>query len=101
MIFVGFLELLSEFVKGVSLSFRLFGNIYAGEVVQHTVGGIFPFLFPIPFMLLELIAGSIQALVFAMLTMVFMIILSESHHEDEGHTAEGHMSPAVKKEVSH
>lgn len=101
MIFVGLLELLSEFVKGVSLSFRLFGNIYAGEVVQHTVGGIFPFLFPIPFMLLELIAGSIQALVFAMLTMVFMIILSTSHHEDEGQIAEEPAGSAVKKEVSH
>lgn len=101
MVFVGLLELLSEFVKGISLSFRLFGNIYAGDVVHHTVGGIFPFLFPVPFMLLELIAGSIQALVFAMLTMVFMVILSQSHHEDDGHNTEGKAIPAVKKEVSH
>ncbi len=85
MIFVGLLELLSEFVKAISLSFRLFGNIYAGEVVLHTVNGIFAFLFPVPFLMLELIAGSIQALVFAMLTMVFMIILSSSHEEDQGH----------------
>lgn len=101
MIFVGLLELLSEFVKGVSLSFRLFGNIYAGEVVQHTVGGIFPFLFPIPFMMLELIAGSIQALVFSMLTMVFMIILSTSHHEDEGHVAPSPEGQKARGEVSH
>jgi F-type H+-transporting ATPase subunit a len=91
MIFVGLLELLSEFVKAVSLSFRLFGNIYAGDVVLNTVHDMFAFIFPIPFMMLELIAGSIQALVFAMLTMVFMIILSSSHHEDE----------AGLKEVSH
>ena len=84
MIFVGFLELLSEFVKAVSLSFRLFGNIYAGDVVLNTVHSMFAFIFPIPFLMLELIAGSIQALVFAMLTMVFMIILSSSHQEDEG-----------------
>lgn len=88
MIFVGLLELLSEFVKAVSLSFRLFGNIYAGDVVLNTVHGMFAFIFPIPFMMLELIAGSIQALVFAMLTMVFMIILSSSHEEDEGHEIE-------------
>jgi len=83
LIFVGLLELLSEFVKAISLSFRLFGNIYAGEVVLNTVHGIFAFIFPIPFMMLELIAGGIQALVFSMLTMVFMIILSTPHHDDE------------------
>jgi F-type H+-transporting ATPase subunit a len=91
MVFVGLLELLSEFVKAISLSFRLFGNIYAGEVVLETVQGIFAFLVPVPFLLLEFIVGAIQALVFAMLTMVFMIILSSSHHEDEAHI----------KEVSH
>ncbi len=90
MIFVGLLELLSEFVKSVSLSFRLFGNIYAGEVVLETAQGISAFLVPIPFMMLESLAAGIQALVFSMLTMVFMIILSTSHAEDEGH-----------KEVSH
>jgi len=88
-IFVGILELISEFVKAVSLSFRLFGNIYAGEVVLHTVNDIFAFFFPIPFMMLEIIVGFVQALVFAMLTMVFMIILSTSHHEEPS------------KEVSH
>lgn len=91
MVFVGLLELLSEFVKAISLSFRLFGNIYAGEQVLHTVQGIFAFLVPIPFMMIELLVGAIQALVFAMLTMVFMIILSSSHHDDEDSA----------KEVSH
>lgn len=91
MIFVGLLELLSEFVKAISLSFRLFGNIYAGEVVLETVHGIFAFLVPIPFLMLEFIVGAIQALVFAMLTLVFMIILSSSHHDDE----------VQSKEVSH
>jgi len=87
MIFVGLLELLSEFVKAISLSFRLFGNIYAGEVVLETVQGIFAFLIPVPFLMLEFIVGAIQALVFAMLTMVFLIILSSSHN-DESHSEE-------------
>ncbi len=82
LVFVGFLELISEFVKAISLSFRLFGNIYAGEVVLHTVQGIFAFLVPIPFLLLEVIVGAVQALVFAMLTMAFMVLLSTSHHEE-------------------
>lgn len=90
MVFVGGLELISELVKAISLSFRLFGNIYAGEVVLETVQGIFAFVFPLPFLMLEVIVGVVQALVFAMLTMAFMVILSTSHHEEE-----------TLKEVSH
>ncbi len=90
MVFVGGLELISELVKAISLSFRLFGNIYAGEVVLETVHGIFAFVFPLPFLMLEVIVGIVQALVFAMLTMAFMVILSTSHHEEE-----------TLKEVSH
>lgn len=83
LVFVGGLELISEFVKVISLSFRLFGNIYAGEVVLGTVSSIFAFIFPLPFFLLEVIVGVVQALVFAMLTMAFMIILTTPHHEEE------------------
>lgn len=88
LVFVGTLELVSEFVKVISLSFRLFGNIFAGEVVLETVSGIFAFVFPLPFFLLEVVVGVVQALVFAMLTMAFMIILTTPHHEE-------------KREVSH
>lgn len=80
-LFVGFLEIISEITKVISLSFRLFGNIFAGEVVLFTVSGIFAFLFPLPFMLLEIIVGFVQALVFSMLTMAFMAILTTPHHE--------------------
>ena len=79
-LFIGILEIISEITKIISLSFRLFGNIFAGEVVLITVSGIFAFLFPIPFLLLELIVGIVQALVFSMLTMVFMAILTTPHH---------------------
>lgn len=80
-LFVGILEIISEITKIISLSFRLFGNIFAGEVVLFTVSGIFAFLFPLPFMLLEIIVGFVQALVFSMLTMAFMAILTTPHHE--------------------
>ena len=80
--FVGFLEIVSEITKVVSLSFRLFGNIFAGEIVLGTVSTIFAFLFPLPFLMLEVIVGLIQALVFAMLTMAFMAILTTSHHNE-------------------
>ena len=90
LLFVGILEIISEFTKIISLSFRLFGNIFAGEVVLATISSLFAFVFPLPFMFLEIIVGLVQALVFSMLTMVFMSVLMTSHHE-ENHA----------KEVSH
>lgn len=81
-LFVGLLEIISEFTKVVSLSFRLFGNIFAGEIVLITISNLFAFLFPIPFLLLEIIVGLVQALVFALLTMVFMAVLMTPHHAE-------------------
>ncbi len=78
-LFVGILEIISEFTKIVSLSFRLFGNIFAGEVVLSTISSIFAFVLPLPFYFLEIIVGFVQAAVFAMLTLVFMVLLSEKH----------------------
>lgn len=83
-IFVGILEFISQLVNIVSLSFRLFGNIYAGEVVLHTISNIFAFIAPIPFLMLEVVVGFVQALVFSMLTMVFMVILTTPHSVEEG-----------------
>lgn len=80
-LFIGLLEFCLEGVKAFSLSFRLFGNIYAGEVVLATVAGLSAFVAPIPFLLLETIVALVQALVFAMLTMVFMSLLATTAHE--------------------
>lgn len=84
-LFVGLLEIISEFTKLLSLSFRLFGNIYAGEVVLSTISSLFAFVAPIPFILLEIIVALVQALVFALLTMVFMSVLSTPHGEGGEH----------------
>lgn len=84
-LFIGILEIISEITKVISLSFRLFGNIFAGEVVLVTVSTISAFLFPIPFLMLEFIVGIVQALVFSMLTMTFMAILTTPHHQHEEH----------------
>ncbi len=84
-LFIGLLELISEFTKIISLSFRLFGNIYAGEVVIATISNVFAFFAPLPFLALEVIVGLVQALVFSMLTMTFMSILTTSHHEGGEH----------------
>ena len=78
-LFVGILELVGEFTKIVSLSFRLFGNIFAGEVVLSTISSIFAFIVPLPFYFLEIIVGFVQAAVFMMLTLVFMVLIYEKH----------------------
>lgn len=78
--FVGILELVSEGAKIISFSFRLFGNVFAGEVLLIIIGGLLPFVAPIPFLGLELFVGLIQALIFATLTLVFLQIAVSEHH---------------------
>lgn len=79
--FVGILELISEFSRVISFTFRLFGNIFAGEVLLTVIGFLAPILAPIPFLGLEIFVGFIQALVFAMLTVTFLsMATSHDHH---------------------
>lgn len=82
--FVGLIEIFSEIAKMVSLSLRLFGNIFAGEVLltvlASLIAGYGAFLIPLPFMLLELIVGIVQATVFAMLTLVYLVIATTEVH---------------------
>jgi len=77
--FVGLLELLGEFSKMLSFSFRLFGNIFAGEVLLMVIGGLLPFIAPIPFLGLEIFVGLVQALIFASLTLVFLNMAASEH----------------------
>jgi F-type H+-transporting ATPase subunit a len=78
-LFVGLLEIVAEFTKILSLSFRLFGNIFAGETLLVTISALFAFILPLPFLFLEIIVGFVQAAIFMMLTLVFMVILTEKH----------------------
>lgn len=81
MSFVGMLEILSEFVKIISFSFRLFGNVFAGEVLLIIIGFLAPYFFPLPFLFLEVFVGFIQAFIFSMLTLVFVgIAVAEPEH---------------------
>lgn len=83
-LFVGMIETISEFGKIISFSFRLFGNIFAGEVLLGVVGFLIPYLVSLPFYGLELFVGFVQALVFMMLTVAFFVT-AMSGHGDEGH----------------
>lgn len=69
---VGVLELISEVGKTISFTFRLFGNVFAGEVLLIVMLHLVPFFLPLPFLFLEVFVGLIQAIVFAMLTLVFL-----------------------------
>ncbi len=77
---VGILEAFGEISKMVSFSFRLFGNIFAGEVLLIVMGGLVSYGAPVPFYFLELFVGFIQALVFSMLTLVFLTMATAEHH---------------------
>jgi len=88
--FVGLIEVFSEAAKMVSLSLRLFGNIFAGEVlltvIASLIAGYGSYLIPLPFMGLELLVGFIQATVFSMLTLVYLTMATaEIHGHAEGH----------------
>ena len=89
---VGVLELISILFRPVSLSFRLYGNVFAGETTLESMQQLVPWLgwlIPVPFYFLELLVGLVQALVFMLLTSVFTLLICEQHddhHDDEkGH----------------
>ena len=93
MLFVGVLEIISIAFRPVSLSFRLYGNVFAGENILEamaTLGGTwFGWLLPVPFYFLELLVGVVQALVFALLTAVFTAMMIGDHAPGDEH-AEHH-----------
>ena len=80
--FVGILEIISEFAKIISFSFRLFGNVFAGEVLLAILAYLVPYVIPVPFLFLEIFVGFIQALIFAMLTTVFIGMSIVGHGEE-------------------
>ena len=77
--FVGILEAIGEVAKIISFTFRLFGNIFAGEVLLIAMAFLFPLIGLIPFLGLELFVGAIQAFIFAMLTLVFAVMATTAH----------------------
>ena len=100
------IELISELSRIISLSFRLFGNVFAGEVLIAVMVGLaeaikfflVPVLFPVIFLFLETLFGFIQALVFALLTLIYISLAAAHHghdeHEHEPGGAHGHRAPA-------
>jgi F-type H+-transporting ATPase subunit a len=96
------IEVISEFSRIISLSARLFGNVFAGEVLlgmMYSIGAaikiaVIPFLFPVVFMFLEVLFGAIQALVFALLTLAYIVVAVGDHAGEEEHS---HVPDATKE----
>jgi F-type H+-transporting ATPase subunit a len=98
------IELIGEFSRIISLSARLFGNVFAGEILMGVMVAmanaikiaIIPLGLPVVFLFLELLFGSIQALVFALLTAIYITLATAGHDEEhEEHVVEGHAVPQV------
>lgn len=80
-VFVGLIEFVSELIRLISFSFRLFGNIFAGEVLLSVVTFFVPFIIPVPFLIFEVFVGFIQAAIFALLTLFFIkLAVTETAH---------------------
>ncbi len=88
---VGIIEVFSEVAKMASLSLRLFGNVFAGEVLLTVLASLIAYVAPLPFMALELLVGVVQATVFSLLTLVYLTIATTEVHE---HDAVSHKEDA-------
>ena len=88
--FVGLLEIIGNLARLVSFSFRLFGNIFAGEVLVAVAMAFLPYLLPVPLMLFETFVGLLQAAIFALLTLVFIKLAIMEPHGEEAHKEGAH-----------
>ena len=92
------IELISHFSRVMSLSLRLFGNVFGEELVIAILFSIIPFLVPLPMMLLGLVTGGLQAFIFMLLSIIYLqgAVAVEHHHDEHGHDApQGHQAPAA------
>lgn len=89
---VGLLELIGEFTRIVAFTFRIFGNIFGGEVVLVVMAFLFPYLLPLPFYGLEIFVAFIQAVIFSVLTLIFFSLAITAHggHDEHAETAGAH-----------
>ena len=91
-LFVGLVELMLEFVKPITLAMRLFGNIYGGEVALGVVTALTVFVLPVALLGLEFMLNLIQALIFSILSLMYIVLAIEDHGHEEGHVAEEAMA---------
>jgi F-type H+-transporting ATPase subunit a len=95
---VGLLEIVQEVTKVISLSLRLFGNIFAGEVLLTVLSSIVAYIVPLPFIALELLVGAVQALIFSMLVLVYASMATMPLEDHEAGSEYGHAEGALQNE---
>lgn len=98
-LFIGLLEILGEFTRVASLSLRLFGNVFAGEVLLLVMAAITNYLTPaatLPFIILEIFVGFIQAFVFTTLVIVYLTLATSHHDEDHIEERGAASNPALE-----
>lgn len=88
--FVGLIEIIGELAKVASLSFRLFGNVFAGEVLLASMAALMAFVVPMPFLVVEIFVGVIQALIFSILLVVYFTVGASDHDHEEEHKEKHH-----------
>ena len=81
---VGLIEVVSIAFRPVSLSFRLYGNVFGGENLLTSMTGMVPYLIPIPFYFYEVLVGVVQALIFTLLVAIYIGLMT-NHDEDHAH----------------
>jgi F-type H+-transporting ATPase subunit a len=94
-LFVGLIEFMLEFIKPITLSMRLFGNIYGGEVALGVITSLTIVILPAAFLLLEGLLNFVQALIFSTLMLMYTIIAVETHEELDEHLPEGGIAPPI------
>jgi len=90
--FVGLIEIVGEFAKIASLAFRLFGNVFAGEVLLVSMAALVAYLVPIPFIFLEILVGVVQALIFSILLVVYFTISASDHDQEHEEKSESKLT---------
>jgi F-type H+-transporting ATPase subunit a len=100
-LFVGLVELLLEFVKPITLSMRLFGNIYGGEVALGVMTALTVAIIPMALIALELMLNLVQALIFSTLTLMFTLAAIEHHGDEEHHEGATHHEASTEPVAAH
>lgn len=95
------IEIISHFSRVLSLSLRLFGNVFGEELVIIILASIIPFLVPLPMMFLGVLTGTLQAAIFVILTMIYLGGAVASEHHDHAHADEHAPAPGVQPQVAH
>lgn len=100
--FIGLIEFVSNLARLISFSFRLFGNVFAGEVLIAVVVAFLPYVLPVPLMLFETFVGLVQASIFALLTLVFIkIAITEPHGQENHPSTDSRGSPRASSGHAH